>query len=76
MLATARYIPYVTVAGDRWDTVAWRFYGDATVITPIVMANPTVAVMAVFDAGINIAIPILAYNAAQSTANLPPWRRT
>ncbi len=26
-MASSPYIQYVTQAGDRWDTIAWAYYG-------------------------------------------------
>lgn len=66
-------ILHVTTAGERWDLLAWRYYGDATDYSVIIMANPNVAIEAVFEGGISIAIPIQQPSAAVST-NLPPWR--
>jgi hypothetical protein len=37
------------------------------------MANPNVAIEAVFEAGVSIAIP-LQQKSLVSTANLPPWK--
>lgn len=71
-----QFIPHVTVAGERWDTLAWKYYGDATLIGPIIQTNPQVAIEAVFEAGLNIGVPVLAVNpAAQRQADLPPWKR-
>ena len=73
-MAAARFIVHVTRAGERWDLLAWRFYGDPTAYSAIIFANPSVAIVPVFDAGIAIAIPV---QPAASTppANLPPWKR-
>ena len=71
------FIPHLTVAGERWDTLAWKYYGDATLIGPIIQTNPQIAIEAVFEAGLNIGVPILVVNpAAQNQSDLPPWKRT
>jgi phage tail protein X len=70
------FIPYVTVAGDRWDSLAWRFYGDAALFGPIIQTNPQIPIEAVFEAGLNIGIPLLAVDhMIKETADLPPWKR-
>ncbi len=74
-MAEAQFIVHVTTAGQRWDLLAWQYYGDATEYSPIIMANPAVAIAPVFDAGTIVTIPILAKIPA-SNADLPPWRRT
>jgi phage tail protein X len=66
----------MTTAGERWDTIAWKYYGDATLFGPIIQTNPQIAIEAVFEAGLNIGVPILVVNqAAQNQADLPPWKR-
>ncbi|HUA36670.1 MAG TPA: tail protein X [Candidatus Binataceae bacterium] len=71
-MATSQFIAHITSAGERWDLLAWRFYGDPTEYSPIIMANPSVSIEAVFEAGITIYIPIL--NPTSTPANLPPWK--
>jgi phage tail protein X len=73
MTTPAQFILHTTRAGERWDLLAWRYYGDATEYSPIIMANPTVPIEPVFDAGIAIAVPIL-QKSAVVTADLPPWK--
>jgi phage tail protein X len=71
-----QFIPHVTIAGERWDTLAWKYYGDATLFGPIIQTNPQVAIEAVFEAGLNLGVPILVVNpATQNQSDLPPWKR-
>lgn len=65
---------YKTGQGDRWDTIAYKAYGDPHLITPIVEANPTVAITDVLPAGITIKIPVRE-RPSIDTALLPPWKR-
>jgi phage tail protein X len=69
----SQFIPYITSAGDRWDLLAWRYYGDATLYSPIIMANPSIPIEPVFEAGLAIAIPILQLSQSITT-DLPPWK--
>jgi phage tail protein X len=73
MKQPAQFIVHTTKAGERWDLLAWRYYGDPTEYSPIIMANPSVAIEPVFDAGILISIPIL-QKSSVVTAGLPPWK--
>ena len=66
------YVPYRTQTGDRWDTVAYKFFGDPTQITALIMANPGVAIVDVFDAGTEIAVPLIATPSGGVTTS-PPW---
>jgi phage tail protein X len=72
---TAQFITVVTKAGERWDTLAWRYYGDATLFGPIIQTNPQISIEAVFEAGLTIGVPMLMVNqAVNEEADLPPWK--
>lgn len=74
---TAVCIEHVTTAGDRWDLLAWDYYGDAHGYARIVAANPHMAphvgVLPVLPAGVRLAIPVIGRPA--SAHGLPPWKR-
>lgn len=65
---------YTTKQGQRWDEIALAAYGDATLIQPIVEANPAVALSPELPQGIVLLIPILEI-AETEVNNLPPWKR-
>lgn len=69
---------YKTVEGDRWDTVAFKAYGDCTgtQIDTIKSANPYVTAKDVLPAGIYLNIPILEESAESIEENLPPWKKS
>jgi phage tail protein X len=69
----AQYIAHITANGERWDLLAWTYYGDATLYSPIIMANPLIPIEPVFEAGLSIAIPLLQVSQS-ATINLPPWK--
>jgi len=73
-MANSQFIVHLTATGERWDLLAWQYYGDATLYSPIIMANPLIPIEPVFEAGLKIAIPILLVQQALS-ADLPPWSR-
>jgi phage tail protein X len=70
----SQFITHVTAAGERWDLLAWTFYGDPSLYSPIIMANPRIPIESAFEAGLEIAIPIVRISPAQAI-NLPPWKR-
>lgn len=77
---TARFLPYTTKPGDRWDLIAYAMYGDATRYRDIIDANrhlfatnPPTIIPTVIEAGVALRIPVL--DDVQSAADLPPWRR-
>ena len=73
MMPAGQFILHVTTSGERWDLLAWKYYGDPTDYSPIIVANPNVAIGPVFDAGLSIAVPIL-QKSAVVTDDLPPWK--
>jgi len=71
-MAASPYIRHITRANERWDLIAWKYYGDATLYIPITQANPSVAIVGAFDAGVVIQVPIL-QKASDVSNDLPPW---
>lgn len=69
----AQFISHITEGGERWDLLAWQYYGNPTLYSPIILANPTIPIESVFDAGLVIAVPILQVSLTQTSA-LPPWK--
>jgi phage tail protein X len=72
-MVSAQFITHVTAAGERWDLLAWRYYGNPTLYSPIIMVNPSVPIEPAFEAGLIIAIPILQVSNVR-TNDLPPWK--
>lgn len=67
---------YITIQGDRWDSIALKAYGDATQISPIQDANPNIPLQDTFSGGVRLIIPILEdAEDATTTELLPPWKR-
>ncbi|EDT8749050.1 hypothetical protein QG54_003448 [Salmonella enterica subsp. enterica] len=67
----ALYIEHITTDGERWDQIAYRYYGDPFGYARIIMANPHIAVTPVLDAGQRLAIPVI--DTEQTAQELPPW---
>ena len=74
MTLRPQYISHVTRAGERWDLLAWRYYGDPTGYSNIIMANGSVPIEPAFDSGMTILIPLLEKPSILKT-DLPPWKR-
>ena len=72
-MSTSQYIQHLTYAGERWDLLAWQYYGDPTGYSIIIMANPKVPIEPLFEAGLTIAIPIIQQQSVL-VASLPPWK--
>lgn len=68
------YYSYVTKDNDRWDLIAYKYYGDATQYEPIIKANPQVPISSNLPSGIKLKIPVID-NETSIKFTLPPWRK-
>ncbi|PIV89283.1 MAG: hypothetical protein COW48_01265 [Hydrogenophilales bacterium CG17_big_fil_post_rev_8_21_14_2_50_63_12] len=68
------HIRHITTEGERWDLLAWRYYGDATAYERIITANPAVPFVETLPGGIELAIPVIEVSATISPEELPPWK--
>jgi len=72
----ANFVEYITKQGDRWDTIAFKAYGDATLIDGIIEANPTIVISPILEAGTRVIVPILEQGDIQINSELlPPWKQ-
>ena len=70
-----KYLTYQTQQGDRWDTIAYKYYGDAYRYQPILDANPEIRILPRLPAGVVLKIPLLDLTQYVTTEALPPWMR-
>ncbi|WP_282012769.1 tail protein X [Pyramidobacter piscolens] len=62
-----------TIAGDTWDRLAKRAYGDEKMMDVLIQANPSQRMTAIFSAGATISVP----ETEQAVRSAPPpWRRS
>ncbi len=73
-MSNQQFITHVSADGDRWDLLAWSYYGDPMLFAPIVMANPSIPIEPVLTAGLKVIVPVL-QKALIVAADLPPWKR-
>lgn len=69
------YLEHITRDGDRYDLLAWDYYGDALRFEPIVVANPAAPITPTLPSGLRLLIPVFAADTVAVTASLPPWKR-
>jgi len=50
---------YTVRQGDRWDTIAYKFYGNPYLYEPIIRANPHLIGEPVPPPGTRIEIPLI-----------------
>jgi phage tail protein X len=53
------YYEHIAADGDRWDTLAYRYYNDSKKMDIIIKANPEVPGKLILDAGIKLRIPVI-----------------
>lgn len=69
-------VEYIVKDGDRWDTIAFKAYGDASMVNGIIEANTAVVVSPTLTSGTRIIIPIIEQSEVQLDSELlPPWKR-
>jgi phage tail protein X len=77
---------YTVKLGDRWDSIAYKAYGDVGNITIedrtiskiqyLIEANPTLPIAYDLVAGTILNIPIIDVVQNTSDSLLPPWKRS
>lgn len=70
---SGQYLTHTTAEGERWDQLAFTYYGDPYRYEPIIRANPQVPLAGALPSGLTLRIPVL--EAKVSTEDLPPWMR-
>ncbi len=60
-----------TSKSERWDSIAYKMYGDSTQITPLIVNNPGVPIQDTVDAGTQLFVPII--TPVSSAPTNSPW---
>jgi len=69
------FTEYIATQGDRWDSIAYKAYGDASQMNPIIEANPSISLSTSFVGGERLLIPIIEVKNETDKSLLPPWKR-
>ena len=78
---TGDYLEHLTVPGDRWDLLAWDYYGDASKDDLIIEENRDLylatldAIPALLPSGLPLRIPVIEQPTLDDS-QLPPWKRS
>lgn len=62
---------YTAVQGDYWDGIAKKIYSDESYMNTLLLANPSLTGLTVFDGGETVLVPDVAI---KLTAIKPPWK--
>ncbi len=74
------YLLHTAKPGERWDLIAYRYYGDAKLMHHVLKANPDLVgdpstpVPLILKPGTVLRIPVLEH-AQISSVQLPPWKQ-
>lgn len=73
-------IEHITTQGERWDVLAWRYYGNPHAYGRIIEANPALNIDTTLQSGMLVLIPIMPLAEVQRaqqlvSEDLPPWKR-
>jgi hypothetical protein len=69
------YKQHITKDGERWDNIAYQWYGDPFLIEPILATNSHVDIFPRLAGGQVLLIPLLPRAAVMpSIEGLPPWK--
>ncbi|ARF49412.1 hypothetical protein DSJ_08740 [Pantoea stewartii subsp. stewartii DC283] len=69
------FLEHVTRNGERWDSLAWQYYGDPLGYPRIIAANPHVAITPVLPSGLLLLIPVIEAEEASTEEDIAPWLR-
>jgi len=75
MSEATKYLAHTTAEGERWDQIAQRYYGEATLITPLAEANQHLRLVPQLPGGLLVRVPVLDLVEQLSAEDLPPWKR-
>ena len=64
---------HITSQGERWDSIAWRYYGSVNEAGRIMAANPDMPLVPVLPGGLRLTIPVIDAPELEETVELPPW---
>lgn len=64
---------YTTIQGDKWDSIAYKLYGDTKFTDVLISANFRYRMIYIFSAGIVLNVPEVEERV--SIDDLPPWKQ-
>lgn len=68
-----KYIFHIVGHNERWDDIAYKYYGNCYNIKPIIEANPHLKIESILREGVEIIIPV-DESVKNDTSLLPPWK--
>ncbi|QMB01787.1 hypothetical protein FG485_00965 [Salmonella enterica subsp. enterica serovar Typhimurium] len=69
------WIEHITTEGERWDNIAFHYYGDPMGYERIIIANPHIAITPTLASGLRLRIPVIGPMQVHDVDEVPPWLR-
>ena len=63
--------PYTTTQGDTFDSIAFKLWGEETLLDDLAAANPEHVDVLIFPASVVLAVPDVVVEPKKT--ELPPW---
>lgn len=82
MVYSNGHFEHKTKDGDRWDLLAYRYYGDAGKQSILIEANralfidPLRVPPLILSSGLTLIVPVIEAEEQATDADLPPWKRS
>ena len=70
-----KYIFHTSSNNERWDEIAFKYYGSSYEIKKIIEANPHIPITGELDEGLTVKIPIDEDEEDTVSSLLPMWKR-
>jgi hypothetical protein len=70
-----QYYEHITKQSERWDTLAYFWYGDAMLLRVIAECNPHISLTTVLPTGTLVFVPKLNLDRRPDINKLPPWKQ-
>lgn len=68
------FMTHIAKQGERWDSIAYRYYANPFAYGVLLQANPQLPITATLPAGAVVAVPIVSPSDDKAVAQeLPPW---
>lgn len=65
----------VTQAGDTWDRLAKKLYGDERFMDRLIKGNLSYRMTVIFSSGVVLNVPDVDAASSEEDVNLPGWKR-
>ncbi len=71
-MSQQHYLKHTITLSERWDTLAYYYYGNALSVNLLIDANPHVAFCEELPEGQIIWIPVI-HKQSVDNSDMPPW---